>query len=108
MLIPPQGIVKGNKIAGETPAVLGNLLVLGAWRQANTESMIILNFRLADIPAGGDPAMMVYHHLRAYFPVDRDQILEYAEAEFSFDPTSSASVATQERKVHKMLLSVIK
>jgi len=63
-----------------------------------TQSLSHPNFCLADIPAGGDLAMMVYHHLHAYFPVDRDQLLEYAEAEFSFDPTSSASVTTQESR----------
>jgi hypothetical protein len=87
---------------------LGTLFVRGAWREVNTDSIIILNFRLADVPAGGDPAFMVYHHLRAYFPVERDQVLEYVETEFSFDPSSSASVSTQERKIQKVLMTVLK
>jgi len=97
-----------NKIWDGPPADLGAIIVRGAWRLVNTNSMIILNFRLADVSQGGDPAFMAYHHLRAYFPIQRDQILEYVEIDFSFDPTSSASITSQERKLQKVLLSVLK
>ena len=103
-----QGVVQGNKISNGDPADLGTLQVRGAWRSVNTDSIIILNFRLADIPAGGDLAVMVYHHLQAYFPAERDQVIEYMDIDFSFDPTSSASVATQERKVNKALFTLLK
>jgi hypothetical protein len=92
----------------ESPAELGTLYVRGAWREVDTDSLIILNFRLADIPAGGDPAFMVYHHLRAYFPVEKDQVLEYVEIPFSFDPSSSMSIATQKRKAQRAFMTVIK
>jgi hypothetical protein len=103
-----QGIVKDDKIWDGCPAELGTLFVRGAWRAVDTDSLVILNFRLADIPQGGDPAFMVYHHLHAYFPANRDQILEYIEVTFSFDPTSSISIATQKRKLAKAFLNLIK
>lgn len=103
-----EGIVVGNRIWDGTPAELGALVIRGAWRLVDTASVAILNFRLADIPQGGDPAFMVYHHLHAYFPEQKDQVLQYFDIDFSFDPSSSASVSTQERKVQKVLLALLK
>jgi hypothetical protein len=88
--------------------VLGAVYVRGAWRPLNTDSILILNFRLADVPEGGDPAFMVYHFLKAYFPEQKSQVLEYVEIAFGFDPTSTASVATQERKVYTTLVKTLK
>jgi hypothetical protein len=97
-----------NKIWDGTPAELGILVVRGAWHAVDTASIAILNFRLADIPEGGDPAFMVYHHLYAYFPEQKNQLLKYYDIDFSFDPSSSVSIATQERKVQKVLLALLK
>ena len=98
----------GNKIWDGPSAELGAIIVQGAQCSVNTNFMIILNFCLADVSQGGDPAFMTYHHLHAYFPIQKDQFLEYVEINFSFDPTSSASITTQERKLQKVLLSVLK
>lgn len=103
-----QGVVLGKDVLRGDPADLGTLLVRGAWRSVNTDSIIILNFRLADVPIGGDPALMVFHHLQAYFPEARDQVLKYLDIEFSFDPSSSASVASQEKKLKKVFFNLIK
>ena len=74
----------------------------------NTESLLIINFHLSDVAAGGDPAVMVHHYLQAYFPSARDQVLQYEEVSFSFDPASSPSVETQKRKINKVVNNVVK
>lgn len=89
-------------------ATLNDIVIRGVYRPVNTLPLVIINLRLTDIGDGGDPAVMVYHYLQSWFPKDSNQVLDYLEINFSFNPSRPSHVSAHKRKMNGYVQRIVR
>jgi hypothetical protein len=93
--------VNGEMWSGD-PAILACLNVRGRFRQVSTCTTAILNLRLSALSNAGDPAVITYMMLQAYFPNDLKKRLSYTLCEINFDPENLDAIEKHTAQMGKV------
>jgi hypothetical protein len=84
------------------PAILACLNVRGRFRQVSTRTTAILNLRLSGLTNAGNPAVITYIMLQAYFPGELKKRLSYTLCEINFDPEDLDAIEKHSDQMDKV------